>query len=433
MLKETGKYIRDNLAFIIAAMSFGLWGAANVMMRPASHTLGRIFDITGLESGDAIIFSNMYVMFLFSIIPAGLAVRKYGFKAMVVVGLILFAAGTLTFIPAAEICQFKPFILGYMLMSIGMLTLQISANPLVLTFGPRNESLFRIMIGQTFHAVGWLAGFYLVSDPLSQGPSGQEIAGISMLDSIAGSIAQRDALWNITTPYLIVGSVAVTLAIALGATSFFDRPQDENPRDSGIRAIVTKLWNDKVFVFGTLSQAAYIMAQTLCWSGIISYGASSLMGQGSDLTRSEASASAMVFVNIGIIAYGVIRLISAGAAAFGKYRPSKVLLVSSMAAAALCAVSIFAGEYPGVMCMVGVSACMSIMYPTIYYLSMRRQNISGIQVGSALHIVCVFGGLAAREVMQATGSEVVHITIAMVLFFGIAEYAWWCRKNKVGL
>lgn len=433
MLKETSKNIRDNVAFIVTAMCFGLWGAANVMMRPASHTLGRIFDMTEPRTGDSVIFGNMYAMFLFALVPAALSVRKYGYKAMVVVGLILFASGTLTFIPASEIGQFKPFVLGYTLMAIGMLTIQITANPFALTFGSRSMAIFRIMVGQTFHAVGWLCGFYLVSDPLSQGPSGQEIAGISMLDSIAGSMAQREALWGIAAPYLTVGAVAVLLALALGATSFFDRPQDEAPKDSGIRVIVAKLWQDKVFTYGTLSQAAYVMAQTLCWSGIISYGTSSLMGQGSDLTRSEASVSAMTFVNMGIVAYGVIRIISAAAAAMGKYRPSKVLFVSSVAAAALCAVAIVAGEYPGVLCMVGVSACMSIMYPTIYYLSMRRQNSSGIQMGSALHIVCVFGGLAAREVVLFTASEVVHIAISMVLFFGIAEYAWWCRKNKVGL
>lgn len=433
MRKETSKKIRDYAAFIVTAMCFGLWGAASIMMRPASHTLGRIFDMTGSETGDAVIFSNMYWWFLLTAIPAGLAIRRYGFKAMIVVGLILFSAGTLTFIPAAEIGQFKPFLLGYSLMAAGLMTLQLSANPYALTYGARRRAISRIMLAQTVNALGWLGGFFLVSGQLSQGPSGQEIAGISMLDSIAGSVAQRDALWNIATPYLIVGGLAIVMAITIGATSFYDRPQDESPKDAGIVAIVAKLYHDKLFMIGTLCQFCYVMVQSLCWSGIISYGTSSLMGAGTILTRSEASATALIYVNIGIIAYGAVRIISAGAAYFDKYRPSKMLLVSAIAAAALCATSIFVGDAPGVMCMVGVSACMGVMYPTIYYLSMRRQNISGIQVGTVIHLVCVFGSLAGREIIHLAGNETIYLTVAMVIFIGIAQYAWWCKSIKVGL
>ncbi|MGN0029148.1 MAG: hypothetical protein ACI35Q_05390 [Marinilabiliaceae bacterium] len=434
MRRVTGKWLRDRTMFCVALLSFGLWGMASVMMRPASHSLGRIFDMTGGATGDSVAFHYMYMSFLLLALPLCLSVRRYGFKTMLVIGLTVFAAGTLAFAPAAEIGRFNPFLLGFTMMSIGLMTIELSAFPYVLTCGVRRRSLSRIMTAQTLNAAGWVGGYYLASSKLIHSPSGHEMTGMSALDIIADSVAQREALWAIATPYMLVGAVAFAMAIAVGSTAFYDRPQDEAPKDGGFVSIARKLIHDKVFVLGTLCQFAYMMAQTLCWTGILIYGTTALMDScASDLSRTEASRTAEYFVTIGVIAFGVFRLLGAVFAALGKFKASKVLVVSAAAAFALCAASLFAEEYAGLVCMVGVSACMSIMYPTIYYLSMRRQNISGVQVGTTLHVLCIFGGLAARSIMPASGGEALVVAISMLLFCAVGAYGYWCKINNVGL
>lgn len=433
MQKETGKKLRDHVSFCIAALCFGLWGVAGVMMRPASHALGRILGMTGVETGDSAAFHSMYVSFLLMSLPACLAVRRYGFKTMVVIGLTLFSAGTLTFAPAAEIGRFNPFLLGYTLMSVGLIVLEAAAIPYVLTFGVRRRSMLRIMVAQSINAIGWLAGYYIIDDALIHGPSGPDVAAASLLDNISGSVAQSESLWSIATPYMLVGAVAISMAVMIGSTSFFDRPQDEAPKDMGVLRIIGKLVHDKVFMFGTLSQFCYMTAQTLCWSGILSYGTSMLMGSGTGMSRSEAESTAVTFVTAGVAAFAVLRVAGAVAAACGKYKPSMILTISAALATTLCAASLLSGEYAGLVCMVGVSACMSIMRPTIYYLSMRRQNISGIQIGTAAHLLCIFGGLTARKLMPASDGESVVASIAMLLFVAIGVYGWWCQRHKVGV
>lgn len=434
MRRETGKWLRDRTAFAIALLSFGLWGMASVMMRPASHSLGRILGMTGGVTGDSVTFHYMYVSFLLLALPVCLSVRRYGFKTVLVIGLTLFAAGSLAFAPAAEIGRFNPFLLGFTMMSIGLMTIEMAVFPYVLTYGVRRRSLSRIMAAQTLNAAGWTGGYYLAGHCLSQSPSGRDVAGASALDSIADSLAQREALWSITTPYLLVGAAAFAMALVIGSTAFFDRPQDEAPKDGGVASIVRNLLRDKVFVFGSLCQFVYMMAQTLCWTGILIYGTTTLMDScASDLSRTEAAQTAETFVTVGVIVFGVFRLIGSVVAALGKFKASIVLVYGAIAAVVLCAASLLADEYAGLVCMVGVSACMSIMHPTIYYLSMRRQNISGIQVGTSLHILCIFGGLAARSIMPANSGEAFVVAVSMLLFGIVGAYGWWCRKNNVGL
>lgn len=434
MRRVTGKWLRDRTMFCVALLSFGLWGMASVMMRPASHSLGRIFDMTGGTTGDSQAFHYMYMSFLLLAFPICLSVRRYGFKTMLVIGLTVFAAGTLAFAPAAEIGRFNPFLLGFSMMSIGLMTIELSAFPYVLTCGVRRRSLARIMTALTLNAAGWVGGYYLAGSKLTHSPSAHEMNGMSALDSIADSVAQREALWAIAAPYLLVGAVAFALAIAVGSTAFYDRPQDEAPKDGGLVCIARKLIHDKVFVFGTLCQFAYMMAQTLCWTGILIYGTTALMdSSASDLSRTEASRTAENFVVVGVIVFGVFRLLGTAFAAFGKFKASKMLIVSAAAAFTLCAASLFADEYAGLVCMVGVSACMSIMYPTIYCLSMRRQNISGIQVGTTLHVLCIFGGLAARTIMPVSSGEALVVAVSMLLFCAVGAYGYWCKINNVGL
>ena len=427
------KKVRDSLAFGALILCFGLLGAVNMMMRPTSHSIGRIFDLPLGGSGDAVVFRSMCLTFLLLALPAVLVVRRYGFKNGVVMGLMVFAAGTLTFIPATQMCTFGPFVLGYTLILCGSLLINVSATPYVLTYGSRRKSLFRLLLCQTMIVVGWLVGNFLSCVYQGKGVSGQDLTNMMQLDHISRSLAQREELLSLSTPLLAVGAVATALIIILGSTAMFDRPQDECARDAGIGQIFRKLLSDRAFLLGTVCQLCYMTAQTLCWSSIISYGVNTIMETEEGLSRTEASATAVEYVTGEVIVFGVCRLIWTIVAGVKTVRPSAALKVSGIAASVLCAASLFLERYMGLLCMIGVSAFMSIMYPTIYYLSVRRQNISGIQIGTAFQVMCVMGGLATRKLMPTgDNGETVVQALLLALFGCVAAYGWWCQKRGVG-
>lgn len=433
MRRETGKRLRDSVTFLVTALCFGLWGMSGVLMRPSSYTLGRVLGLAGEESGDVIVTQQYYWMFLIFALPAGVAVRRYGFKTMVVIGLLLFWGGALSFVPASEMGTFGPFAVGYMLMAAGLLCMQMSANPYALTYGARRRGLFRIMAAQCVNAGGWLLGYYVTGEALDSTPLSQQLAGTMILNGIAGSVAQRDAIWSTTWPYLVSGFAALGMAVAIGWTAFYDKPYYESPRGAGLREVVSRLFHDNVYVFGMLSQFAYVMAQTLCWTSIISYGTYTLMETGSGMSRAEASASAMSYLHTGLVVFVGVRLVAVAAAYFDRLRASAALMAGSVVAAAMCGLSAASEGYMWLSCMVVVSGCMSVMFPSIYYLSMRRQNVSGIQMGTAGHVLSICGNYVAMRLMPENGGVAFATLLSMALFACVAAYAWWCRRVRVGV
>ncbi len=429
---DTEKKIREQLTFLIITLSFGMWGLATAMMRPTAHAISRILSIGESMDYEGKLYVMLYIAYFALSIPAALAIRRYGFKSGLVVGLTLFGAGTMSFIPGSQLDSFEPFVVSYGVISVGMLMLEMSANPYLLVFGPRRESMYRLLIGQMFNVVGWVSGYIIERTFMSNTITDKDLAARQLMDSMAFSMAQRHDLLIVTTPYLRIGLIALLLAVVIAVTGFIDRAQDENPNDAGLRVIFSRLVHDKVYTLGSVCQFGYVAAQTLTWASMMTFGSQLVMNDTPGLTKAEASSIAAQYVMTGVVIFGIVRLVCALLAYKQKFRPARSLAVACAVAGCVSIVSMFLN---GTACMIGmliISACMSVMFPTIFYLSMRRQDISGIQIGTTTQVLSIFGAILAVYIMPSENYEFLVQLITAIIFGLIAIYGVWCHKNDIG-
>ncbi len=429
---DTEKKIREQLTFVIISIGLGMWGLASAMMRPTAHSISRVLSIGDAMDYEGRLYAILYIVYFALSIPAALTIRRYGFKSGLVVGLTLFGAGTMSFIPGSQLDSFEPFVVSYGVISAGILMIETSATPYLLVFGPRRESMYRLLIGQMLNVVGWVTGYVIERLYMTNTITDKDITARQMMDKITYAIMQRHDLLTVTSPYLRIGLIALLLAVVIAVTGFMDRAQDENPNDAGLRTIFSRLARDKVYLLGSLCQFGYVMAQTLTWASMMTFGSQFIMNSSAGITRAEASSTAVQFVMTGVVIFGVVRFVCAILAYKQRIRPARLLAVACAVAGAISLVSVFLDGYACMIGMLGISACMSIMYPTIYYLSMRRQDISGIQIGTVLQVLSIFGAISATYIMPSENYEfLIELTTAIV--FGlIAIFGVWCHKNDIG-
>lgn len=426
------KRIRDRLTYVIIMAGFGLWGFASALMRPMTHCIGRIFDVKSATSGEEVMMRILYGTFICMSFVAALTIRRHGFKASLVMGLALLGAGSMAFYPATQMDVFNPFLVCYVIISAGFLYIEMTTVPYTMTYGQKRHTMFRLLMGYSINVCAWLAGFFLTSNYINynRGEAAQQAGQELILDKVATLLARREDLWAVTMPYLWMGVVAIALAFTLGYTSFRDRPTNETARDPGLGNIFRKLLTDRIFIYGTACQFGYMMAQTIVWSCIMTSAAQVILSQGHGISRTEAYQKATLVMVIGIGAFALCRVIAMIWAWKKRIKPARALLIFAAVAAVQTLMAIFLDGYAGLIFLVGVSACMSIMQPSLFYVSMRRFDVATIQVGISIQVLGILGGLLARlAAPDGDGSVIGSLIVAAVLFGGISAYGVLCDKS----
>ena len=385
--RKDGIFTRNGVSFALPffciTACFALWGFANDVTSPMVKAFSKIFRMSVTEG--AMVQVAFYLGYFVMAFPAAMFIRRYSFKAGVLVGLSLYAAGALLFLPAQAIGQYAPFLLAYFIMTCGLSFLETSCNPYIYCMGSEETATRRLNLAQAFNPIGALSGMYVamafVQARMNPMPTDERLR----LPEAEFNLLKEQDLAVLIQPYLFIGIVVLAL---LAIIRFTKMPKDgDTPTDKSLRRSLAELARVRNYREGVVAQFFYIGAQVMCWTFIIQYGTRVLMAEGMEehaaeiLSQKYNIAALVLFTCSRFVCTWFLRFVSPG-------RLLSVLAVAGIVA--VCGVILFT-DRRGLYCLVAVSGCMSLMFPTIYGIALRGLG-DNVKIGGAGLIMSILGG-----------------------------------------
>lgn len=384
------------LPFVLIASLFFFWGFAH-----------SILDILNKHYQDALVISKtrsalvqamVYGGYFIMAIPAGAIIRKWGYKAGVLTGLILYGTGALLFIPGEMIMSFNFFLVCLFVIGCGLTCLETAANPYIAVLGDEDTSASRLNLAQSLNGLGWIVG------PLVGG-----LLVFRGADGNSGSVA---------LPYTIIGIAVLLIAIVISRVKLPEIKEDTVNITSG-----ESLFHSRTFVFGLVAIFFYVAAQTGINSFFINY-----VTESQPSVSSRDAALMLSFGGMGLFFVG--RLL--GSWGMSYIKAGALLLLCALVASACMLVVILGSGIIAVSALVITYLCESIMFPTIFALALRGLDASNTKRGSSYLIMGIVGGAIAPVLMGVLGETnmAIGFIIPLVCFIFIAAFALHLiRKN----
>ena len=369
--------------FILVTFCFALWGFANDVTKPMVKAFSKIFRMSVTDG--ALVQVAFYGGYFAMAFPAAIFIRKYSYKAGVLMGLGLYATGALLFFPSKAIGIYGCFLIAYFIMTCGLSFLETSCNPYILSMGEPETATRRLNLAQCFNPCGSIIGMFVAMNyiqaklnPLSS----DERALLSDADFEAVKNADLDVL---ISPYLAIGAVIVVMFLII---LFTKMPKNaDQSHDIHIMTTLRRLVTLKRYREGVIAQFFYVGAQIMCWTFIIQYGTRVFMAEGMEEQAAEVLSQrfniyAMIFfICSRFIATWLMRWIS----------PARLLTIFGILAMVFATGVILSHDRTGVYCLVCVSGCMSLMFPTIYGIALDGLG-DDAKFGAAGLIMAILGG-----------------------------------------
>ena len=369
--------------FILVTFCFALWGFANDVTNPMVKAFSKIFRMSVTDG--SLVQVAFYGGYFAMAFPAAIFIRKYSYKAGVLMGLGLYATGALLFFPSKAIGIYGCFLIAYFIMTCGLSFLETSCNPYILSMGEPETATRRLNLAQCFNPCGSIIGMFVAMNfiqaklnPLSS----DERALLSDADFEAVKNADLDVL---ISPYLAIGAVIVVMFLII---LFTKMPKNaDQSHDIHIMTTLRRLVTLKRYREGVIAQFFYVGAQIMCWTFIIQYGTRVFMAEGMEEQAAEVLSqrfniyAMLFFICSRFIATFLMRWIS----------PARLLTIFGILAMVFTTGVILSHDRTGVYCLVCVSGCMSLMFPTIYGIALDGLG-DDAKFGAAGLIMAILGG-----------------------------------------
>ena len=415
------------IPFILITSCFAFWGFANDITNPMVKAFAKIFLMSPVQG--SLVQVAFYGGYFAMAFPAAIFIRKFTYKSGILVGLGLYATGALLFIPASAIGLYAPFLIAYFIMTSGLSFLETSANPYILSMGAEESSTQRLNLAQSFNPVGsimgmWVAGSFILAklDPM-------DTAERSRLGPEAFEAVKMSDLAIVKSPYVAIGVVILVL-FAIIALVRMPKNADQN-HTINFFPTLRRIFAIPRYREGVVAQFFYVGAQIMCWTFIIHYGTRYFMSQG--MGEQEAEVLSNQYNRVAMALFIVARFISTFLMRY--VRPGRLLMYFAIGGFALVTgVIAFQGIF-GLYCLVGVSFCMSLMFPTIYGIALRGLG-EDAKFGAAGLIMAILGGsvmppLQGMIIKQGTvmsmPAENFSFIIPLVCFVVVAIYGYRTR------
>jgi len=333
-----------------------------------------------------------YFGYFFMALPAALFIRKYSYKSGIILGLSLYAIGAFLFYPAAKYEEFNYFLISLWILTCGLAFLETTSNPLILSLGHKETATQRLNLAQAFNPMGSLLGMliaqvFVLSALRSDDYSTKAYKALSSNEIAA--IREND-LSIISIPYIGLGILVLIILIIIIFTKIPDTKKDEK---ISLIDSFKKLWKNKNYIQGVITQAFYVGAQIMTWTYIFQYvdNLNESLDKDHKLTATWFNMAAMVLFLIG-------RWI--GTMLMKRINPSKLLMIFGIGGVIFSAGAIFVPGIGGLLFLVGISVFMSIMFPTIYGIALKDMGDEA-KIGSAGLVMAIVGG-ALLPVLQGS-------------------------------
>ncbi|HEY4290663.1 MAG TPA: L-fucose:H+ symporter permease [Puia sp.] len=414
--------------FALITCLFLLWGFAHGLLDVLDKHFQDTLHVSKAESG--FVQFSLYIGYLVMGYPAGLFMKRYGYKKGIILGLSLFAAGAFLFYPAAKLAAFIPFLLVLFIIACGLCCLETAANPYTTVLGAPPGAARRINIAQSFNGLGWILG------PL--------MGGLFILGAErSGNAGTFDSL---VTPYLWVGCIVVGVALVFVFTRL-PTIQEENSEGIEAEAPARELLKHPGFVLAVVAQFLYVAAQTGVNSFFINYVTETISGLQHTIEglmlhlgrfgevfmpKNPAQAASLILAVGGMGSFWIGRL--AGAWLMKFVSPQRLLAIYGVINTVLTFIVVMRLGWISVIALFSTYFFMSVMFPTIFALGIKGLGPLTKKAASFL-VMAVAGGAFCPPVMGViadhSGMSVAFL-IPMVCFAFIAWYAISRKKGAVG-
>ena len=317
--------------------------------------------------------------------PAALFIRKFSYKSGILVGLALYACGALMFIPASKTGLYFPFLIAYFILTCGLSFLETSSNPYILSMGDESTATRRLNLSQAFNPIGSLLGMFCAMQFIQARMSPLDTAERAQLSDAEFEAVKAADLNVLITPYVIVGLVILALFFLI----FFTKMPKNGDKDHSMNLgrVLKRIWAIPRYREGVIAQFFYVGAQIMCWTFIIQYGTRVFTQTGIEEQAAEVLSQRYNIVAMAI--FCVSRFICTFLMKY--FSPGALLMTFAIAGSALTAGVIGFQNINGMYCLVGVSACMSLMFPTIYGIALEGLG-DDAKFGAAGLIMAILGG-----------------------------------------
>ncbi len=405
-------------AIVLTVSLFFLWGMANNLNDILIAQFRKAFVLS--DFGTSFVQQVFYLGYFLLAIPASFVMRSRGYKAAIVIGLLLYGAGALLFYPAAAAGEYLLFLLALFVIASGLAFLETSANPLMTELGDPAGAARRINWAQAANPLGSLTGILVGRQFILSGIHHDEaaLAAMSEADRLAYYRAETLAVQG---PYLLIGAVVLCFAVAAMLIRFPEGTREE--REAGEPARFSALFGRPRLLLAAVAQFFYVGAQVGVWSFTIRYA------QANVPEISERAAADMLLASLALFAVG--RFV--GTAIMSRVAPAVLLAVFAAISIGLFTFAALVGGEAGLYALVAASFFMSIQFPTIFAL-----GVEGLgplrKFGASLIIMAIIGGAVLTGAMGWT-SDRTGIAIAMLVpafsFLVVGAFALWAYRRPI--
>ena len=406
--------------FILITSLFFMWGIANNLNGILIPHLRKALQLSNMQS--TFVDTAVYLAYFLMAIPAGLILKKFGYTKGIIIGLLIFAAGALLFLPAANMRAFELFLLGLFILGCGLTLLETAANPYATRLGDAEGATARLNLAQSFNGLAVFVAPIIGTLFILSGKeyTKEQLAAMPDIEKIAYLTSEAS---SVKMPYLILGGFLILLAILF----FFIKlpeleaktPQNSKYTEGGIFDTL-KYSHVK---WAVIAQFFYVGAQVCVTSFFIRMA---IAGGGVD----EKTAGYYLSV------YGLLFMIGrfVGSALVTSVAPSKLLQIYAAACIVLSAVAIFAAGQFVVFALGGLGFFMSIMFPTIFSLGivgLKEETKSA----SSLIVMAIIGGaifpVIMGRIIDSLGDNIqMGYIVPFLCFFVIFYFGWAGYKVK---
>ena len=413
--------------FILITSCFAFWGFANDITNPMVKAFSKIFLMNTVQG--SLVQVAFYGGYFAMAFPAAIFIRRFTYKAGILVGLGLYATGALLFIPASAIGLYAPFLIAYFILTCGLSFLETSANPYILSMGAEESSTQRLNLAQSFNPIGSITGMFIAKTFIQARLDPMDTSQRELLNPAQFEAVKTSDLDILASPYIIIGLVIIMMFVLIALVRM---PKNaDSKRTIDFFPTLKRIFSIPRYREGVIAQFFYVGAQIMCWTFIVHYGTRYFMSQG--MGEQEAEVLSQQYNIVAMAIFIVSRFVSTFLMRYVK--PGRLLMFFAIGGFALVTGVILIQGIVGLYCLVGVSAFMSLMFPTIYGIALRGMG-EDAKFGAAGLIMAILGGsvmpplqgaIIKQGVIMNMPAENISFIFPLICFVVVAIYGYRTR------
>ncbi|TDS07566.1 L-fucose:H+ symporter permease [Sphingobacterium paludis] len=403
------------LAIVLITSLFFFWGFIHNLDPILIPHLRNAFSLTHFQA--SLVDSAVFIAYFLLAIPAGMIMKRFGYKAGIVVGLVLFAIGCFLFVPAANTVNYYFFLGALFVVACGLTILETAANPYMTVLGDPTKATQRLNFAQSFNGLAaflapTLGGKFILTD---EPKTADEIAALS--EQARLSYIQAETA-SVKGPYLVIGLIILAVTLLFICTKL---PEIKEEGDSGKGVI--HAFRHKNVRWAVLAQFFYVGAQVCVLSFLVMF-ATDVAGIAASEASYYSGAAGLAFMLGRFIGTFFMRYIA----------PIRLLLLYAILAALLTVVVIYGTGMATLYALIGIAFFMSIMFPTIFAVGVEGIG-ADTKSASSLIVMSIVGGAVLPPLLgqlsDSIGSFQIAYYVVLACFIVVALFAWNNRKAAI--